>query len=190
MVLCGIDEAGRGCLAGPMAIAGAVLERSIKGLDDSKKLTREKRAELFETIQKNAVFHIVLFSAGEIDEKGLSACLKAGLIEIKAAIKADRYLFDGNCSYGVSGVETRVKADASVAQVAAASILAKVSKDRALLQLAENYQQYGFDRHQGYGVQAHLKAIAAFGLTPFHRRSFKGCDLKTIDLFAKNSLNY
>ncbi|MDR2153110.1 MAG: ribonuclease HII [Helicobacteraceae bacterium] len=186
MILCGIDEAGRGCLAGPMAIAGAVLAAKIDDLDDSKKLSAKKRFELAEIIKTNAVFHVVMFDAAAIDENGLSACLRSGLIEIKSAIKADRYLYDGSCAYGVAGVETLVKADASVAEVAAASILAKTAKDRALLSLAENYPQYGFASHQGYGVKAHLEAIGRFGLTPFHRKSFKIRKVATIDLFAES----
>ena len=187
MIVCGIDEAGRGCLAGPMAMAGAILKTAIEGLNDSKKLSPKRRFELAEAIKENAIFHIVMFSAAEIDENGLSACLRSGLVEIKASIKADRYLYDGNCAYGVSGIETLVKADASVAEACAASILAKTAKDRALLSLAENYPQYGFASHQGYGVKAHLAAIDRFGLTPFHRRSFKRrVTSGAIDLFGQN----
>jgi ribonuclease HII len=155
-----------------MAIAGVVLQGAINGLDDSKKLTPKRRFELAEAIKANAVFHIALFDAAAIDEAGLSACLRSGLRQIKAAIKADRYLYDGNCAYGVSEIKTLVKADASVQEVAAASILAKTAKDHALIALAANYPQYGFERHQGYGVKAHLEAIGRYGLTPFHRRSF------------------
>ncbi|MDR1452132.1 MAG: ribonuclease HII [Helicobacteraceae bacterium] len=183
MILCGIDEAGRGCLAGPMAIAGVVLKSPIEGLEDSKKLTPKRRFELAAIIKANALFHIALFSAGEIDENGLSGCLRSGLRQIKAAIKADRYLYDGVCAYGVDGIDVLAKADASVKEVAAASILAKTAKDAALLKLAERYTQYGFEKHQGYGVKAHLAAINKYGLTPFHRRSFKGCKQEAIDLF-------
>ncbi|GHV07628.1 ribonuclease HII [Campylobacterota bacterium] len=173
MRLCGIDEAGRGTLAGALAVAGVVLRKPVESLADSKKLTPQKRAELYELIIANSDYHIELIEAATIDDIGLSAAIAYALREIKTHIAADRYLFDGNCTYGVGGIETQVKADASVAEVSAASILAKVSKDRDLLKLAEAYPQYGFEKHQGYGTKAHLAAIAEFGLSPIHRKSFK-----------------
>ncbi|MDR0746726.1 MAG: ribonuclease HII [Helicobacteraceae bacterium] len=172
MTICGIDEAGRGTLAGDLAIAGAVLTRKIDGLKDSKKLSRERRAEMFDIIRANSIYHIVLISAAAIDEYGLSQALARGLREIKNAIRADIYIYDGNCAFGVEGITTQIKADNLVEEVSAASILAKVSKDRSLLSLAQNYPQYGFERHQGYGVKAHIEAIKKYGYTPFHRKSF------------------
>ena len=178
MKLCGIDEAGRGTLAGALAVAGVVLHREtaglkgLSGLTDSKKLSSSKRAELFDVITANSEFFIVLIDAATIDRDGLSRSLAYALREIKSHITADRYLYDGNCTFGVEGIETQVKADASVAEVSAASMLAKVSKDRDLLRLAADYPQYGFESHQGYGTKAHIEAIRAYGLTPFHRKSF------------------
>ncbi|MDR3162340.1 MAG: ribonuclease HII [Helicobacteraceae bacterium] len=172
MIICGIDEAGRGTLAGDLAVAGVVLIRKIEGLKDSKKLSRERREKLFDIICANSIYHIALINAAAIDKTGLSRALASGLREIKNAVRADIYIYDGNCAFGVEAITTQIKADACVEEVSAASILAKVSKDRSLLLLAENYPQYGFEKHQGYGVKAHIEAIKKYGYTPFHRRSF------------------
>ncbi len=171
--LCGIDEAGRGPLAGPLCFAGCILMDKIKGLNDSKKLTEKKREALFEEVCKNSLYHIVWHSAKEIDELGLSACIKRSLIEIKTVLKADRYLFDGNSRFGVDGIETMVKADAIVEEVMSASILAKVSRDRLMIELDPKYPAYGFATHKGYGTAAHIEAIRAHGLSEIHRESFK-----------------
>lgn len=173
MILCGIDEAGRGPLAGPLCFAGCILTGEIKGLNDSKKLTEKKREALFDEVVQNSIYHIVWHSAKEIDELGISACIKRSLIEIKSVISADRYLFDGNSRFGVEGLETMVKADAQVTEVMAASILAKVSRDRLMMQMDGKYPQYGFASHKGYGTAAHIEAIRAHGLSEIHRESFK-----------------
>lgn len=173
MILCGIDEAGRGPLAGPLCFAGCILTDEVKGLNDSKKLTEKKREALFDEVVQNSIYHIVWHSAKEIDELGISACIKRSLIEIKSVISADRYLFDGNSRFGVDGLETMVKADAQVTEVMAASILAKVSRDRLMMQMDGKYPQYGFASHKGYGTAAHIEAIRAHGLSEIHRESFK-----------------
>ncbi|GHS88184.1 ribonuclease HII [Campylobacterota bacterium] len=173
MKLCGIDEAGRGCLAGPLAIAGVVWINKIEGVDDSKKLSEKRRVELSEIIKQNALWHIEIFDAAAIDELGLSVCLAAGLRAIKSAIAADRYLYDGNCTFGVEAIETLVKADSLISEVSAASILAKTAKDARLYELGADYPQYGFERHKGYGTKDHLSAIAQFGLSSLHRKTFK-----------------
>ncbi len=183
MSLCGIDEAGRGCLAGPLVMAGVVLHTPIEGLSDSKKLTATRREKLYEAIVATSDYHIVHFEAEAIDTKGLSACLKAGLETIRSALNADRYLFDGHCTFGAIGFETLIKADAQVPQVAAASILAKVTKDRALIAAGSDYPEYGFEKHQGYGTRAHIEAIERYGLTPLHRKSFRPKALKQGTLF-------
>ena len=121
--LCGIDEAGRGPLAGDLVMAGCVLHLkgtshvSVEGLNDSKKLTPKKREELYEKIIENSTYHIVKFSALQIDEMGISKCLKAGLEEIMQNIKASNYLFDGNTNFGVKGLETLIKADETIPEV-------------------------------------------------------------------------
>ncbi|MGE4397872.1 MAG: ribonuclease HII, partial [Campylobacterales bacterium] len=141
--------------------------------NDSKKLTEKKREALFDEVVQISIYHIVWHSAKEIDELGISACIKRSLIEIKSVISADRYLFDGNSRFGVEGLETMVKADAQVTEVMAASILAKVSRDRLMMQMDGKYPQYGFASHKGYGTAAHIEAIRAHGLSEIHRESFK-----------------
>jgi ribonuclease HII len=171
--LCGIDEAGRGPLAGPLCFAGCILTKEIKGLGDSKKLTEAKREALFDEVVAGSIYHIVWHSAKEIDELGLSACIKRSLIEIKSTIYAEKYLFDGNSRFGVEGLETMIKADAQVQEVMAASILAKVSRDRLMVELDAKYPNYGFASHKGYGTAAHIEAIRKYGLSEPHRESFK-----------------
>jgi len=171
--LCGIDEAGRGPLAGPLVMAGVCLDTPIEGLDDSKKLTERRREALYETIVAHARWHIVTIEVVDIDADGLSASLRRGLEAILHAIEAERYLFDGPTTFGVAGLECLVKADAKVAEVAAASILAKVTRDRLMRDMAARYPEYGFEKHKGYGTRAHLDAIARHGLSPIHRKSFR-----------------
>lgn len=173
MVLCGIDEAGRGPLAGPLTIAGVILHNPIEGLNDSKKLTEKKREALFDIIRDNSSYHIARFSAAQIDELGLSACLASGLREIMEALGEADYLYDGNSKFGVSGLRTMVKADATIPEVSAASILAKVSRDREMVELSTTYPEYGFEGHKGYGSATHIEAIRQYGYCEIHRKSFK-----------------
>lgn len=171
--LCGIDEAGRGPLAGDLVVAGVILINEVKGLMDSKKLTEKKRELLYVTIIKNSLHHIVSFSPQQIDKEGLSNCLNRGLESIKEHLNADIYLFDGNQTFGVLGVTTLVKADTKVAEVSAASILAKVTHDRAIIEASKSFPLYGFEKHKGYGTKAHIEAIKKHGYCNIHRRSFK-----------------
>lgn len=173
MYLCGIDEAGRGPLAGPLTIAGVILNKPIDGLNDSKKLSEKKREALFDEIIANSTYHIVRFDASTIDEFGLSHCLSSGLREIMSAIGEADYLYDGNCSFGIVNLKTLVKADATVPEVSAASILAKVTRDREMVELAPLYPQYGFEGHKGYGSSMHIDAIREYGYCEIHRKSFK-----------------
>lgn len=173
-LLCGIDEAGRGCLAGPMVVAGVILSEPIPGLDDSKKLTKQKRETLYETIiQKAAHYHICIISPEEIDTRGISPTLTGALKEIMKTLPADEFLFDGNSSYGIPGLQHLIKADSQVESVAAASILAKVTKDRELLEAGKDFPHFDFTSHQGYGTQKHIDEIKRFGMTPIHRKSYK-----------------
>ncbi len=172
-MLCGIDEAGRGCIAGDMVVAGVVLNSSIDGLMDSKKLSEKRREILYEVIVENANYHIVSFSPEDIDKLGISKCLSQALEEIKAHFKESDILFDGNSSFGVDGIETMIKADTKIAEVSGASILAKVTRDRAINQDALLYPNYKFEKHKGYGTKAHIEAIKEYGYTPIHRRSFR-----------------
>jgi ribonuclease HII len=180
--LCGIDEAGRGPLAGPLVMAGVVLKRPIEGLMDSKQLTEKKREALFALIKETALYHIVSFSAEKIDEAGISKCLHLGLRQIQQYLPECHYLFDGNSTFGVPDIETMIKADAKVPEVSAASILAKVTRDREMVKMAETYPEYGFEKHKGYATKAHYEALIQYDRCPIHRRSFrvKGLDEPTL----------
>ena len=171
--LCGIDEAGRGPLAGDLVMAGVILKNDVDGLMDSKVLSEKKREELYPIIIENALYHIVSFSPEQIDEHGLSHCLGKGLESIQKKLKADIYLFDGNQTFGVLGINTMVKADGKIPEVSAASILAKVTHDRAIIEASKIYKDYGFEKHKGYGTKAHVEAIRKYGFCEIHRRSFK-----------------
>lgn len=171
--LCGIDESGRGPLAGPLVIAGVVLYKMIKGIMDSKKLSEKKREEIYIQIIQNSRYHIVIFDAGQVDNMGISACLRQGLLEIIHHLPEYDYLFDGNCTFGVQGITTMIKADEKILEVSAASILAKVTRDRIMLELAMQYPEYGFEKHKGYGTKAHIDAIYNHGRCEVHRKSFK-----------------
>ena len=170
--ICGIDEAGRGALAGPLAVAACVLEREIAGLNDSKKLTAKRREELFNQIVENSEFLIVYFSNKEIDELGLSECLRRALRLFKSHFADCELLYDGNTKYG-TGIKTIGGADGKVAQVSAASILAKVSRDALMRAWDGLHAGYGYATHKGYGTKAHLDAIARLGDSPLQRRSFR-----------------
>ncbi|ADN08261.1 ribonuclease HII [Sulfurimonas autotrophica] len=172
-VLCGIDEAGRGPLAGDLVMAGCILHVSVDGLNDSKKLTAKKREALYELIVENASYHIVKFSAHDIDNNGISACLKKGLIDILNNLKADKYLFDGNQTYGVKNLATMVQADRKIAEVSAASILAKVTHDVDILEAAKKYPEYQFEKHKGYGTKLHVAMIKKYGYCEIHRKTYK-----------------
>ncbi|WP_418225743.1 ribonuclease HII [Campylobacter pinnipediorum] len=170
--ICGIDEAGRGALAGDLVIAGCVLLKDIKGLNDSKKLSPKKREELFDKIIKNSKYLIIYFSNSQIDELGLSKCLKSALTCFKRYFKDYELIFDGNTDYKTS-IKTIIKADSVIKEVSAASILAKVSRDKSMDLLDNVYPNYGYKKHKGYGTKAHLEAIQKYGPTPLLRKSFK-----------------
>lgn len=172
-MLCGIDEAGRGPIAGPLMVAGAIIKEPIEGLADSKKLSEKRRDALFETIIRSCDYHVVRFTAEEIDNVGLSLLMTQALKEIMQRLKADEYLFDGNSSFGVKGLQTMIKADDSVEAVKAASIIAKVTHDQEMYELDKVVPQYGFKSHKGYGTKAHIEAIKEYGYSDYHRRSYK-----------------
>jgi len=180
--LCGIDEAGRGCLAGPMVVAGVVLKRDIAGLDDSKKLSEKKREKLFEEIIQNSKYKILFTDNRFIDKNGLSLGLKNSIQAIKDEFADYRILMDGNTNFGVDGVDFLVKADASVKEVSAASILAKVSRDRYMKNLPSEYDKYEFKKHKGYGTKRHIELIREYGYSNLHRVSFKVKSLSSLHL--------
>ena len=176
--LCGVDEAGRGPLAGPVCAAAVILPRGlvIEGLNDSKKLSGKKRESLYDEIVEKAVAYGIAFaSVEEIEEKNI---LEATFLAMnraieKLAVRPVLALIDGNRDKGIT-VPARcvIGGDGKCADIAAASILAKVTRDRYMLQLAGQYPQYGFDKHKGYGTAAHYAAIREYGPSPVHRMSF------------------
>ena len=177
-MICGVDEAGRGPLAGPVCAAAVILPKGLElpGLNDSKKLTDKKRRELFPIIKEQAVaYGIGLASHEEIDEINI---LQATYLAMERAIaqlegKADFALIDGNRAkdFGLP-VRTVVKGDSLSASIAAASVLAKVTRDDVMLEMAEKYPEYGFEVHKGYGTKAHYEALHKYGHCPIHRMSF------------------
>ena len=177
-VICGVDEAGRGPLAGPVCAAAVILPRGyqIPGLNDSKKLTDKKRRELFPLIKEQAIaYGIGLASHEEIDEINI---LQATYLAMERAIaqlegKADLALIDGNRAkdFGMA-VRTVVKGDSLSANIAAASVLAKVTRDDLMLELAQEYPGYGFEVHKGYGTKAHYEALREKGHCAIHRMTF------------------
>ena len=177
-VICGVDEAGRGPLAGPVCAAAVILPEhlEIPGLTDSKKLTDKKRRALFPVIQEQAIaFGIGFASEQEIDEVNI---LQATFLAMRRAmeqlkVRPDLALIDGNreTDFGLP-VHTVIKGDSLSLNIAAASVLAKVSRDDVMLRLAETYPAYGFDIHKGYGTRAHYEALEKFGPCPIHRKSF------------------
>lgn len=176
--VCGVDEAGRGPLAGPVCAAAVILPENtvIEGVNDSKKLSEKKREALFDVIKEQALSYSIAFaSVEEIEEVNI---LNATMLAMKRAvegldIKADYAMIDGNRLPDLSiDSEFIVKGDAKSMSIACASILAKVSRDRLLYKYAEEYPEYLFDKHKGYGTKAHVEAIKKYGPCPYHRLSF------------------
>ena len=176
--VCGCDEAGRGPLCGPVVAAAVILPRDceIEGLNDSKKLTEKKREALFDIIKEKAIaYAIAEASPAEIDEINI---LNASMLAMRRAVEAlphpaDFALIDGNCSRGFTiPTETVVKGDAKSASIAAASILAKVTRDRGCIELDREYPQYGIAKHKGYPTKDHMDAVREHGVAPIYRRSF------------------
>lgn len=174
----GVDEAGRGPLAGPVYAAAVILPEGARldGINDSKKLSEKKREELFEKIKEVAVaYSICSVDEKEIDEINiLNATHKAMNGAAKSLeVSADYVIIDGNSIKGMEiPHETVVKGDAKSISIAAASILAKVSRDRYITQMADKYPEYGFEKHKGYGTKAHTDAILKYGISPIHRKTF------------------
>lgn len=177
-LICGVDEAGRGPLAGPVCAAAVILPRDLEipGLNDSKKLSDARRRELFPVIQAQALAYGIGFASHEeIDRINIlqATFLAMGRALEQLKIKPDLALIDGNrqTDFGIK-VETVVKGDSRSANIAAASVLAKVSRDDVMLELARQYPEYGFDIHKGYGTRAHYEALRRCGPCPIHRMSF------------------
>lgn len=183
-LVCGVDEAGRGPLAGPVCAAAVILPEGliIDGVNDSKKLSEKKREALFDVICEKAIAYSIQFA--DVEEIESVNILNATMNAMKRAVenlpvKADFAYIDGNRmpKLGIDG-ECIVKGDAKSMSVACASILAKVSRDRLLLEYAKEYPQYMFEKHKGYGTKVHVEAIREYGPCPIHRMSFLGKILK------------
>lgn len=176
--VCGVDEAGRGPLAGPVCAAAVILPAGviIDGVNDSKKLSEKKRESLFDVIREQALSYSIAYATvDEIEEINI---LNATMLAMRRAIdgldiKADYAMIDGNKIPPIDiDAECIVKGDAKSMSIACASILAKVSRDRLLYKYAEEYPMYGFDKHKGYGTKVHREAILKYGPCPYHRKSF------------------
>ena len=176
--ICGVDEAGRGPLCGPVVAAAVILPLGleIEGLNDSKKLSEKKREALFDVIcEKALAYAIAEASPAEIDEINI---LNASMLAMRRAVEAleipaDFALIDGNCSRGFNiPTETVVKGDAKSYSIAAASILAKVTRDRGCMELDREYPQYGIAKHKGYPAKDHMDAVREHGPAPIYRKSF------------------
>lgn len=176
--VCGVDEAGRGPLAGPVCAAAVILPRGLvlPGLNDSKKLTEKRREALYDPIVENAVAYGIAFAT--VEEIEALNILQATFLAMNRAIAAlsaapALALIDGNRDSGIEAPSRCiVGGDAKCASIAAASILAKVTRDRYMYEMADKYPEYGFDRHKGYGTAAHYAALRAYGPCPIHRESF------------------
>lgn len=177
-VVCGVDEAGRGPLAGPVYAAAVILPKGyvIDGVNDSKKLTEKKREALFDVVKKESLaYSIGIATPQEIDEINI---LQATFLAMRRAvegleIKPEYALIDGNRDPKLDiPLETIVKGDGRSASIAAASILAKVARDRYMLEIAEKYPQYQFEKHKGYGTKLHYEMLDEYGPSDIHRQSF------------------
>jgi len=187
--ICGIDEAGRGPLAGPVVVACVIMpeDSMIEGVNDSKKISEKKREALYEKIIEEAVgYGVAIIDQNEIDrvnilnatKQGLTTCIKEIEKDLKEKNrgfeKPDMILVDALTQIDTDGISYRsiIKGDAKSYSIAAASIIAKVTRDRIMRQWDEVYPEYGFEKHKGYGTAVHIKAIKEHGLCPLHRKSF------------------
>jgi ribonuclease HII len=178
-MIAGVDEAGRGPLAGPVMAAAVILdpERPIEGLKDSKKLSAKKRERIAELIQERALAYAVC--CAEVEEIDRLNILRASLLAMERALASlalspGRVLVDGtHAPESIWPVETIIKGDDKIPEIAAASILAKVMRDREMLRLDHQFPQYGFAQHKGYPTKLHIAAIREHGVLPIHRKSFR-----------------
>jgi ribonuclease HII len=177
--ICGIDEAGRGPLAGPVVVASVIMPRDskIEGVNDSKKVSEKKREELYDKILEEAIsYGVGIIDEKEIDEINILEATKKGLTNSlkELTTKPDLILVDALKGINTLGIpyNSIIKGDALCYSISAASIIAKVTRDRIMRQWDEIYPQYGFEKHKGYGTKAHIDAIKEYGLCPIHRRSF------------------
>jgi ribonuclease HII len=176
--VCGVDEAGRGPLCGPVVAAAVILPKDahIEGVNDSKKLTEKRREKLYDDIMQNAVsVGVGVSDVDIIEEVNILNATKRAMLQAISNLKVnpEYVLVDGNQKIDTDiPLETVVKGDSKSESIAAASIIAKVTRDRLLIEYDKKYPEYGFAKHKGYGTKAHIEAIKKYGLTPIHRPSF------------------
>tara|TARA_B100001029_G_C14940953_1_gene383173 strand:- start:164 stop:703 length:540 start_codon:yes stop_codon:yes gene_type:complete len=179
-MIAGVDEVGRGCLAGPVIAASVILKSHIEGLMDSKKLSPKKRERLSSKIIKNSIFSIGMANNQEIDEINI---LQASLLAMQRSIKKlgirpKKILVDGTHFFTTSiEIESIVGGDNLIPSISAASIVAKVYRDNLMMEYSKEFPEYGFEKHKGYPTKLHKEMILKYGLTRIHRRSFKGVGL-------------
>jgi len=176
-LIVGIDEVGRGPWAGPVVAGAVLLISQIDGLNDSKLLSAKKREELDKIIRAKGKFGLGWVYASEIDDIGLTKAVAKAMHLAYQALgeQADEIIIDGNVNFleDVKGARAVIKADQTVPEVAAASIVAKVARDAYMVEMSGKYPGYGFEKHVGYGTAAHKQALEKLGVLPIHRRSFK-----------------
>lgn len=177
--ICGIDEAGRGPLAGPVVVAAVIMPKDsmIEGVNDSKKVSEKKREKLYEEITSTAIaWGVGIIDQKEIDKINILNATKQGLTTAlkELEIKPNLILVDALTNIDTLGIpyQSIIKGDAKCYSIAAASIIAKVTRDRIMRQWDEIYPEYGFEKHKGYGTKAHIAAIKEYGICPLHRKSF------------------
>lgn len=177
--ICGIDEAGRGPLAGPVVVAGVIMPKAsmIEGVNDSKKVSEKKREKLYDLIIEEAIsYSVAIIGQDVIDDINILNATKQGVAEVVKGldVKPNLILVDALTHIDTNGIpyDSIVKGDAKCYNIAAASILAKVTRDRIMREWDEIYPQYSFSSHKGYGTAKHIAAIKEYGLCPIHRRSF------------------
>ena len=176
-MIAGIDEVGRGCLAGPVIAATVILKRPIKGLRDSKKISPKKRIDLSEKIMENSIFALGMANNQEIDELNI---LRASLLAMQRSfeslmVKPKKVLVDGIHVFSTSvEIESIVGGDNLIPSISAASIVAKVYRDKLMTEYGKEFPKYGFEKHKGYPTKLHKEMIAKYGITKIHRQTFKG----------------
>ena len=176
-IIAGVDEVGRGCLAGPVIASAVILRNNIPGLKDSKKLTPLQRNKLSELIMQNSYFSFGTASEQEIDEINI---LQASLLAMKRAIlnlsvEPEKVLIDGTHKPDLNiDTQTVIGGDSLIDEISAASIIAKVYRDNLMIEIDKKYPKYGFSSHKGYGTKSHKEAVLKYGPTPIHRVTFKG----------------
>ena len=177
--ICGIDEAGRGPLAGPVVVAAVIMPQDsmIEGVNDSKKVSEKKREKLYEEITEEAIaWGVGIIDPQEIDDINILNATKKGLTTALKELteKPDLILVDALTGIDTLGIpyQSIIKGDAKSYSIAAASIIAKVTRDRIIRELDKIYPQYGFEKHKGYGTKMHIEAIKEYGITPLHRKTF------------------